>query len=90
MKDRVKITNEILDNMNEGLIMLDEKDNIVAVNKSAINLLDSPDIDHIGMNIISLVREKVFIEAIESNKSKTVFLSKNEKYLNLVVCDLND
>lgn len=90
MKDRVKITNEILDNMNEGLIMLDEKDNIVAVNKSAINLLDSPDIDHIGMNIISLVREKAFIEAIESNKSKTVFLSKNEKYLNLLVSELND
>ncbi|WP_106777097.1 sensor histidine kinase [Peptostreptococcus russellii] len=90
MKDRVKITNKILDNMNEGLIMLDEKDNIVAVNKSAINLLDSPDIDHIGMNIISLVREKAFIEAIESNKSKTVFLSKNEKYLNLLVSELND
>lgn len=90
LKDRVKITNEILDNMNEGLIMLDERDNIVAVNKSAINLLDSPDIDHIGMNIISLVREKAFIEAIESNKSKTVFLSKNEKYLNLLVSELND
>ncbi|MEG0250593.1 MAG: ATP-binding protein [Peptostreptococcus sp.] len=90
LKARIKITDEILDNMNEGLIMLDEKDNIVAVNRSAINLLDSPDINHIGMNIISLVREKDFIEAIELNKSKTIFLSKNEKYLNLFVSELSD
>jgi|GEM_PF-373570 len=90
LEDRITVTNEILDNMNEGLIMLDQNDNILVANGAAIKLLDVPDNKHIDSHIISLVRDREFIDAVRSNEKNTVFLNKNEKYLNIFISPLVD
>lgn len=90
LEDRITVTNEILDNMNEGLIMLDQNDNILVVNGAAIKLLDVPNNKHIDSHIISLVRDREFIDAVRSNEKNTVLLNKNEKYLNIFISPLID
>lgn len=90
LEDRITVTNEILDNMNEGLIMLDQNDNILVANGAAIKLLDVPDNKHIDSHIISLVRDREFIDAVRSNEKNTVLLNKNEKYLNIFISPLVD
>ena len=90
LEDRITVTNEILDNMNEGLIMLDQNDNILVANGAAIKLLDVPNNKHIDSHIISLVRDREFIDAVRSNEKNTVFLNKNEKYLNIFISPLVD
>lgn len=90
LEDRITVTNEILDNMNEGLIMLDQNDNILVVNGAAIKLLDVPNNKHIDSHIISLVRDREFIDAVRSNEKNTVLLNKNEKYLNIFISPLVD
>ena len=90
IEDRITVTNEILDNMNEGLIMLDQNDNILVANGAAIKLLDVPDNKHIDSHIISLVRDREFIDAVRSNEKNTVLLNKNEKYLNIFISPLVD
>lgn len=90
LEDRITVTNEILDNMNEGLIMLDQNDNILVANGAAIKLLDVPNNKHIDSHIISLVRDREFIDAVRSNEKNTVLLNKNEKYLNIFISPLVD
>lgn len=90
LEDRITVTNEILDNMNEGLIMLDQNDNILVANGAAIKLLDVPNNKHIDSHIISLVRDREFIDAVRSNEKNTVLLNKNEKYLNIFISPLID
>lgn len=90
LEDRITVTNEILDNMNEGLIMLDQNDNILVANGAAIKLLDVPDNKHIDSHIISLVRDREFIDAVRSNEKNTVLLNKNERYLNIFISPLVD
>ena len=90
LEDRITVTNEILDNMNEGLIMLDQNDNIIVANGAAIKLLDVPNNKHIDSHIISLVRDREFIDAVRSNEKNTVLLNKNEKYLNIFISPLVD
>ena len=90
LEDRIAVTNEILDNMNEGLIMLDENDSILVANGAAVRLLDAPDMDHIGSHIISLVRDREFIDAVRTNEKNTVLLNKNDRYLNIFISPLVD
>lgn len=90
LEDRIAVTNEILDNMNEGLIMLDENDSVLVANGAAIDLLNAPDIEHIGSHIISLERDKEFIDAVRKNEKNTILLNKNGKYLNIFISPLVD
>ena len=90
LEDRIAVTNEILDNMNEGLVMLDKNDDILVANGSAVRLLDSPDSDHVGANIVSIVKDREFVEAVKLNEKKTVLLNKNDKYLSIFISPLKD
>lgn len=90
LEDRIAVTNEILGNMNEGLVMLDENDKILVVNDSAIRLLDSPDVKHVGSNVVSLVRDMDFIDAVRKNEKNTILLNKNDKYLSIFISPLKD
>lgn len=56
----------ITENMNEGLLVLDQDGLVLSCNKSALRLLVSHALNPVGMHIMTLNRSKPFREAIQS------------------------
>lgn len=55
----------ITENMNEGLIILDEKSTVLSLNKSAVDILGISKKDCKGQNILTLNRSDDFIKSVE-------------------------
>lgn len=66
-KDRIRI---ITDNMVEGMIILDEKNDILSVNKSAINILNPDFKVRENRMFLELTRNKTLIDAIDNVKKE--------------------
>lgn len=64
-KDRIRL---ITDNMVEGMIILDEKNNILSVNKSAITILNPDFKIRENRMFLELTRNKALIDAIDKIK----------------------
>ncbi len=66
-----KLTNErdtitmIMDNMQEGLVVLGKDRHILSVNKSALSFLNSHKMNFVGQNFIVLTREVALISSID-------------------------
>ncbi|MGI5891134.1 MAG: ATP-binding protein [Bacillota bacterium] len=77
------IINTITDNMQEGLILIDNNRNILSVNKSAIKLLAAQKDDYTGKHILTLSRSSEIIESVNEvlagNNISTIY-KNNDKY----------
>ena len=63
-QDRDTIT-MILENMQEGMVILNSDKKILSVNRSALKYLHAPDHDPIGKPLVSLSRNLSLLEAVE-------------------------
>jgi len=66
LKNRTETIEAIIANMREGIIMLDEKSLILAVNKSILDIFEIPEKrDVIGQNIGHIYRDPEFMQAVK-------------------------
>ncbi|WP_250230121.1 sensor histidine kinase [Anaeropeptidivorans aminofermentans] len=74
----------ITKNMNEGLVFLDIKGNVLSINKSAENILGVGGRDYLQRHIISINRSPVILEAVkkasEGETFETIFDIHEKKY----------
>ena len=85
--EKEKIT-LITDNMVEGMILLDEKRNILSVNKSAVSFLNPMFVLKEETNIVELSRNAKLIEAIdraESGEAESGVISTSDRQLQFFV-----
>ncbi len=76
LKDKQNEFETVTQNMNEGLIVLKDR-NILTCNKSALRILGSEGIDYTGISVHDLTNSEVFLNSVETAlKGK-----KNEVYL---------
>ncbi len=75
----------ITENMNEGLIILDEKSTVLSLNKSALRILGIANKDCTGQNILTLNRSDDFIKSVEKAQngkySESNYSMGNKVYL---------
>ena len=69
LEKRADTIQSIIQNMHEGLVFIDTEANILAINQSAITLLQAEKSDYIGKSILLLTREPEIIENIKKSLS---------------------
>lgn len=67
IKSEKDMINTITENMKEGLIVVDNKRNIISVNKSAIHFLGVKESLFIGKNLIALSRNAKILNCVDSS-----------------------
>ena len=86
LHDRAKTIDAIIANMREGLIMLDENNLVIAVNKSALNIFGIRGKQHvIGKNIGNVYRAPEFLQGVKQSFGGDFVelnFTKNNKYYN--------
>lgn len=91
LKDKIIENDEILDNMNEGLIMLDDKNVVVSLNKSAVKLLNIKGKSKFeGEDILSILKYDNLKELINGNRNNSIIHTGENTYLNLYVSPFKD
>lgn len=87
LKDRMKTVDDILKNMNEGIIILDRDFNVVALNSSARRLLTlTKGFDYVGRKIQELRRDLTFIsEKGQQLDGKSVEMNVDGRVLKLII-----
>lgn len=85
-REQQKQFETIINNMNEGLIILDRKGRILTINPGAMDLLGSPGGEYLGRNVLTLNRSRNFQQAIEKtldgNSSEDI-ISKDERSIRI-------
>lgn len=88
MKEKQAESDMIIENMKEGLILLDEKSKVLAVNPSALSLFGSDKEDCMNQHVISLSRNFDFQTAIDNTvhkkKSVSQILQLKDGYYNIL------
>jgi two-component system phosphate regulon sensor histidine kinase PhoR len=79
--------NVIIENMAEGMVLLDCQMNIISTNRSAVNLLKAGQQDYTGRNLVMLSRNTNILDMVEmalrgSNSNRVI--SINSVYLELL------
>ncbi|RDU23881.1 ATP-binding protein [Anaerosacchariphilus polymeriproducens] len=87
MKEKQAESNMIIENMKEGLILLDEKSKVLAVNPSALNLFGAEKENCINQHVINLSRNFEFqtaIDTVQKKKSVSQVLQLKDGYYNIL------
>lgn len=88
--EKANIMNVITNNMQEGLILIDEEKHIISTNKSSIELLNgSIDKSYISQSFISLCRDidlnKKIQEAIKTKKNNRISMNLSNKFIHIFI-----
>lgn len=87
MKKKQAETNMIIENMEEGLILLDEKVRVLAVNPSVLGLFHAKKEDCINQHVINLSRNIVFqsaVDKVQKKESVDQLLQLEERFYKLL------
>lgn len=91
LKDKIIEMNEILNNMNEGLIMLDEFNKIVSINESAIRLLKIENINLFeGKEILDIFYDENLEKILSGEKHISIINIDKNMYLKIYISDVCD
>ena len=71
LKARSKSIKAVMENMNEGAVLLDGRGTILSANKRALKIFEMENIEMRGRNIIELLRDAELLEAARSALSGT-------------------
>jgi len=86
LKNRTETIEAIIANMREGIVMLDEKGLVLAINQSALNIFDIPQKrDIIEKNIGHIYRDPDFIQAVKhclDGEHLEINFTRDDKFFN--------
>jgi PAS domain S-box len=87
LRQRTDTINAIMDNMDEGVVMLDRRGTILSINKSATVIFNRPQSLE-GRNALELLRDLDFHQhikqALKGNREEMVFHRSNKEYRVLI------
>lgn len=87
LQDSRDTINTITENMNEGIVMVDGKGDVISINKSALSILDT-NLSAKGKNIRELLRDVTLIESLQqalSGYAENITFKKDNKIFNVLV-----
>ncbi len=87
LQDSRDTINTITENMNEGIVMVDAKGDVISINKSALSILDT-NLSAKGKNIRELLRDVTLIESLQqalSGYAENITFKKDNKIFNVLV-----
>ncbi len=87
LESRTNTIKAIAENMNEGILLLDNKKNILLLNKGVLKLLSKKDENFVGKNAIELIRDLDVQNAIDlalNGKASEVILNSSDKIIEIL------
>lgn len=91
LKDKIIEMNEILNNMKEGLVILDESDRIVSTNESAIKLLKIGELKGVeGRKILDVFYDERLEKMLCEEHRISIINTESDVYLKMYISNVND
>lgn len=91
LKDKIIEMNEILNNMKEGLVILDESDRIVSTNESAIKLLKIGELKGVeGRKILDVFYDERLEKMLCEEHRISIINTESDVYLKTYISNVND
>lgn len=91
LKDKIIEMNEILNNMQEGLVILDESDRIVSTNESAIKLLKIGELKGVeGRKILDVFYDERLEKMLCEEHRISIINTESDVYLKMYISNVND
>lgn len=91
LKDKIIEMNEILNNMKEGLIILDDSDRIVSTNESAMKLLKIGELKAVeGRKILDVFYDEKMEKMLCGEHRISIINTESDIYLKMYISSVND
>lgn len=91
LKDKIIEMNEILNNMKEGLVILDESDRIVSTNESAMKLLKIGELKAVeGRKILDVFYDEKMEKMLCGEHRISIINTESDIYLKMYISSVND